>query len=81
MLEVWEMQDLKAKQELMDHEDWLVLWGLQDQVDLMEKRESLVLQDQPAEEDPGELLDPLENQVPLALLDSLAHLDLMVSLE
>lgn len=81
MLEVWETRDLKAKQELMGHEDWLVPWGLLDQVDLTERRERWDLQDQRADEEPEESLVPLETPVPLALLDSQDLLDLMASLE
>lgn len=81
MLEVWERQDLKAKQALTDHEDWLVLWGLLDQVDLMERRERSDLQDQQAVEGPEESLAPLEILVPLALQDSLDLLDLTANLE
>lgn len=76
-----ETPDSRAKQELMDHEAWLVLWGLLDLVDLMERRESLDLQDQLADEGPEESLVPLEILVPLVLLDSLDLLELMVSPE
>lgn len=78
---LWETQDLKEKPELMDQEDWLVLWGLLDQADLMERRERLGLQDQQADGGPEELLVPLEMLAPLVLLDSLDLLELMVSPE
>lgn len=81
MQELWEMQDLKEKPELMDHEVWLVLWGLLDQVDQMERRERLDLQDRQADEGLEELLVPLEILAPLVLLDSPDPLDLMVSPE
>lgn len=81
MREVQATPGLKEKQELMDKGDWLVLWDLQDQVDLMERRENLDLQDQPADGAPEESLVQLESPVPLVLLDSLDLLVLMASLE
>lgn len=78
---LWETQGLKEKPALTDHGDWLVLWGLLDQVDQMERRERLGLQDQQADGAPEELLVPLEMLAPLVLLDSLDLLDPMVSPE
>lgn len=81
MLEVWERPGSKAKQELTDHEDWLVRWDHLDLVAPMERREKLGLQDHQADEDPEESLAQQEKLVPLAPLDSQDPLDLMVSLE